>query len=80
MSAASLSRTSSVDVNAYASWYDNDLAGSARGDQHGATLSYNRSFLLERLQLLAALGLYNSDDGTDAATNASALVGLRYTF
>jgi len=46
----------------------------------GATLSYNRSFLLERLQLLAAMGLYNTDDGSDSATNASGLVGLRYTF
>ena len=46
----------------------------------GATLSYNRSFLLDRMQLMAALGLYNSDDGVDSATTASALGGLRYTF
>jgi hypothetical protein len=36
--------------------------------------------MLERLQLLAALGVYRSDDGTDSATNASVLAGLRYTF
>jgi hypothetical protein len=75
-----LSRTSSIDANAYLSWYDNDLPGSHAVTSTGATLSYNRSFLLERLQLLAAMGLYNTDDGTDSATNASGLVGLRYTF
>ena len=29
----------------------------------GATLSYSRRLLLDRLRLLAALGLYHSDDG-----------------
>ncbi len=29
---------------------------------------------------MAALGLYNSDDGLDSATTASGLAGLRYTF
>jgi hypothetical protein len=74
-----LSRTSSVNFNAFASWYDSDV--NADGvSSIGATLSYNRSFFLDRLQFLAALGIYNSDDGTDSATNASALGGLRYTF
>ena len=31
-------------------------------------------------QLLAALGLYNTDDGIDSSTNASGQLGLRYTF
>jgi len=75
-----LSRTSDINLNAYMSWYDSDRPGSEAVTSEGATLSYNRSFLLERLQLLAALGVYHSDDGTDAATNASALAGLRYTF
>lgn len=75
-----LSRTSDVDLNVYASWFDSDLGGSRDVTSTGATLSYNRSFLLERLQLIAALGLYHSDDGVDGATNASALLGLRYTF
>jgi len=75
-----LSRTSDVNFDVYASWFDSDLAGVGDVRTMGATLSYNRSFLLERLRLLAAIGLYNTDDGLDSRTNASALVGLRYTF
>jgi hypothetical protein len=74
-----LSRTSEINFDAFASWYDSDVSID-NVSTLGATLSYNRSFLLERLQLLAALGLYHSDDGVDATTNASALGGLRYTF
>jgi hypothetical protein len=74
-----LSRTSSLDLNAFASWYDSDVSVDAI-TTYGATMSYNRTFFTEHLQLMAALGLYNSDDGTDSATNASALGGLRYTF
>jgi hypothetical protein len=74
-----LSRTSSLDLNAFASWYDSDVSADAISTL-GATMSYNRTFFTEHLQLMAALGLYNSDDGTDSATNASALGGLRYTF
>jgi len=46
----------------------------------GGTLSYNRTFLMDRLQLLAALGLYYNDNGTIDSTVASILLGLRYTF
>jgi hypothetical protein len=74
-----LSRTSSLDLNAFASWYDSDVSADAISTL-GATMSYNRTFFTEHLQLMAALGLYNSDDGTDSTTNASALGGLRYTF
>jgi hypothetical protein len=74
-----LSRTSSLDLNAFASWYDSDVNVDPI-TSYGATVSYNRTFFTEHLQLMAALGLYNSDDGTDSATNASALGGLRYTF
>jgi len=77
--ARQLSRTSEVNFDAFASWYSNDVdPDSVR--TLGATLGYNRSLFLERLRLMAALGVYNSDDGTDSATNASALGGLRYTF
>ncbi len=75
-----LSRTSEINFNAYASWFNSDLAGLNDVTSTGATVSYSRSFLLERLQLIAALGLYHSDDGVDGTTNASALLGLRYTF
>jgi hypothetical protein len=46
----------------------------------GAAVSYSRTFMLERLQFLAALGLLRSDDGTNASTNGQATAGLRYTF
>jgi hypothetical protein len=75
-----LSRTSEVNLDAYLSWYDSDRTGASAVTSEGATISYSRSFLLDRLQLLAALGLYRNDDGTDATTNASASAGLRYSF
>jgi hypothetical protein len=75
-----LSRTSSVNFDAYASWYDNDLANFNAVTSEGATISYSRTFMMERLQFLAALGLLRSDDGTNASTNGSATAGLRYTF
>jgi uncharacterized protein (PEP-CTERM system associated) len=75
-----LSRTSSINLDAYASWYDNDLAGSDAVTSEGVTLGYSRTFMLERLQFLAALGLLHTDNGTDSSTEGSATAGLRYTF
>ena len=74
-----LSRTSEINLDAFASWYESDVSVD-NVTTLGATVSYNRSFVLDRLRLLAALGLYHADDGVDASTNASALGGLRYTF
>ena len=75
-----LSRTSSFNLSAYASWFDTDLAGFDRVFGTGGTASYSRSFLFDRLSFLAALGLYHTDDGTLDSTVASGLAGLRYTF
>ena len=75
-----LSRTSRLGLNAYASWFDSDLAGFDRVFSAGGSASYSRSFLLDRLSFLAALGLYHTDDGTDDSTVASGLAGLRYSF
>jgi len=75
-----LSRESSLNLNAYASWYDTDQANFRTIFSTGGTLSYNRTFLMDRLQLLAALGLYYNDNGTIDSTVASILLGLRYTF
>jgi hypothetical protein len=75
-----LSRTSSIDFNTYASWFDTDLADFDRVFSTGATLSYNRNFLLDRMRLIAALGIDHNDDGTFNSTVISALLGLRYTF
>ncbi|MBV9881889.1 MAG: hypothetical protein JO276_02670 [Sphingomonadaceae bacterium] len=75
-----LSRTSTLTFDAYASWYDNDLANSDAVTSEGASVSYSRTFMLERLQFLAALGLLHSDNGTNSSTIGSASAGLRYTF
>lgn len=75
-----LSRTSEIGFDAYASWFDSDAVNFDRVFGTGATVSYSRTFLMERLRLLAALGLYHSDDGTVDSTIASGLLGLRYTF
>ncbi len=58
----------------------NDVGSGLGRSAPAPRSSYNRSLFLERLRLLAAVGLYHSDDGIDSSTNASALAGLRYTF
>ena len=75
-----LSRESNLNFNAYASWFDTNQANFNTVFSTGGTLSYDRSFLMDRLRLLAALGLYYNDNGTIDSTVASVLLGLRYTF
>jgi hypothetical protein len=75
-----LTRTSEVDFDAFVSWYSSDRPNSDDVTAAGANVGYSRSFLLDRLQMLAALGLYHTDDGIEGSTNASALAGLRYNF
>ncbi|HWT13169.1 MAG TPA: hypothetical protein VN231_10485 [Allosphingosinicella sp.] len=75
-----LTRTSDLGLSLYASWFDTNQADFDRVFSTGATVDYSRSFLMDRLQLLAALGLYHSDDGVIDSTVASGLLGLRYSF
>lgn len=75
-----LSRTSSVGFNAYATWFDSDRAAFDEQFSTGFAANYSRRFLLDRLQLIAALGLNHSDGGVFDSTVASALLGLRYNF
>lgn len=75
-----LSRTSELNFDAFASWFDSDRLGSDPLFSTGGTVSYRRSFLLDRLQLLSAFGLYHSDGAGDESTVASGLLGLRYGF
>lgn len=75
-----LSRTSQLSLDAYASWFDTDEPDFAAVFGTGATLSYSRSLLLERMRLMAALGLYHTDDGAVDSTILSGLLGLRYSF
>ncbi|MDP9415537.1 MAG: hypothetical protein M3Q08_15950 [Pseudomonadota bacterium] len=75
-----LSRTSGLGVEAYASWFDSGAVGADAVFGTGITGSYHQSFLLDRLQGHAAIGLYTTDSGTFDSTVAQALVGLRYSF
>lgn len=75
-----LSRTSGVDFDAYATWFDSGVPGSESAFSTGASASYYRRLLMDRLTGYAAIGLYTTDSGTFDSTAASGLVGLRYTF
>lgn len=75
-----LSRASGVSFDAYASWYDTDLPLLDDIFTAGATASYYRLLMLDRLRFQAALGLYTTESGGENSTIASGLVGLRYTF
>ena len=75
-----LSPHSGVAFDAYASWSDSGIIGSDTVFGAGATASYYRNFLLDRLQFQAAVGLYTTDSDFGDTTAASALVGLRYRF
>ena len=75
-----LSQTSSVGVDAYATWFDSGIVGSDGSFSTGISGSYYRSLFHERLQGYAAIGLYTTESGDFDSTNASGLVGLRYTF
>ncbi|WP_114951096.1 hypothetical protein [Sphingosinicella terrae] len=75
-----LSRSSQLDFDLYANWFDTDEADFDKVFTTGATASYTRRLLLDRMRLLAALGIDHTDDGTLSSTALSGLLGLRYTF
>lgn len=76
----SLTRTSGLDFDAYASWYDSGIAGEDNVFSSGLTATYYRNFFYERLQGEASVGLYTTDAGGDASTIGAAMLGLRYQF
>jgi hypothetical protein len=75
-----LSRSSGLDFDAYASWYDSDRAGIGSSFGAGVTGSYYRRLFHDRLQANAALGLYTTESDNIEQTVAQALIGLRYSF
>jgi hypothetical protein len=75
-----LTRSSGIEFDAYADWYDSGIIGNDPLFSTGATGTYYRSFLLDRLQAEASLGIYTTDDGTDTNAVGTALVGMSYTF
>lgn len=71
---------SSLDGSVFASLSDSGIAGAPNVLSTGATGAYNRS-ITRKLSATAAVGIYHYDiDGLDSQTNASALVGMRYSF
>lgn len=74
-----LGRSAGISLDAFGSWYDSDRPLFEPVTSAGLTGSFYRSFLLDRLQLHAALGLYRTD-GLEDSTILSGLAGLRYSF
>jgi hypothetical protein len=74
-----LDRRSSIDLNAYANWYDSGQA--LIGDSFGAGATGSYSYSLGRLGATASLGIYSVDpQAAETQTSAQALVGMRYSF
>ena len=75
-----LTGNSGIDANAFANYYDSDVAGGDDIVSLGATTSYYHVF--GRLQTTATLGLYHFDTGggLESALSAQALLSARYTF
>lgn len=75
-----LSRSSAVNLDAYASWYDSTRPGARPGFNSGVTATYNRRVMMDRLYFYTAIGLYRTDDGVNDKRHARGMVGLRYRF
>jgi hypothetical protein len=75
-----LTRSSGIDFDAYANWYDSGLANSDASFAAGLTGRYYRNIFRDRLQAQIAAGLYTTQAGDFDASYGSILVGLRYTF
>ena len=73
-------RTSGVNLDAYAAWYDSGLRGEKSSFSTGLTASYYRSFLFDRLQANLSAGIYNTNGQGLDSTNGTLLLGLRYGF
>jgi uncharacterized protein (PEP-CTERM system associated) len=75
-----LSPVSGVTAQAFVTYYDPALPGSAEILSTGATATYYRDF--GRLGTTASVGLYSYrvGDGIETALRGQALIGARYTF
>ena len=73
-------RTSGVDLEAYAAWYDSGPRGKPSSFSTGVTASYYRSFLFDRLQANVPAGIYTTSGQDFDRTFGTMLIGLRYGF
>lgn len=74
-----LSRNSDISFDAFVSAFDSD-DNSLDVTSVGLRSSFSRSFLLNRLQLLLALGVINRSSINSDSIVLDGLIGLRYTF
>jgi len=75
-----LTRSSGINFDAYAAWYDSGIAGADGSFTTGASANYYRAIWRDRLQANIAAGLYTTHSGNFDSTVGSILFGLRYTF
>jgi hypothetical protein len=78
---ARLDRRSTLSTNIYANWFQSDSSFADDVTAMGAVAAYNRH-LTDHLSATAAVGLdgVNRDDPFEDFWNASALLGVRYSF
>jgi hypothetical protein len=75
-----LDQDSSISANAFANWFDSGFDSTGSGTGYSASLAYQRR-LIAGLSGTAAVGVDGAMlDELPDYTNASALVGLRYSF
>lgn len=75
-----LDRASSLNANAYVNWFESGFENAGDGMGYSASLAYYRT-IISGLSGTAAVGVDGiTRDSLPESTNASALVGLRYTF
>jgi hypothetical protein len=75
-----LTRTSGIDFDAYAAWYDSGLKGDSGSFSSGLTGTYYRNIYRDHLQATLAAGVYTSHGQDYDNSFGSILVGLRYSF
>jgi hypothetical protein len=76
-----LGRNADISFDGFLSFYSTDSATASDVTAIGGRTTFTRSFLLDRLELLMALGLtYRSLSLEEDSLVADALIGLRYTF
>lgn len=75
-----IDRQSSFNTYVYADWFQSGFAADGDGKAFGATAGYNRE-ITQHLSANAALGLQGiTRERVEDIWNASALVGVRYSF
>ena len=73
-------RTSGIDFDAYAAWYDSGIQGANGSYSTGVSANYYRTIWRDHVQANVAAGVYNTHSGNFDSTIGSILFGLRYTF